>query len=235
MVIDRTTLRYEQLPLQEVCVKKAKTDSAPEINAPLPEPSPMRERIVYAAVAAFLERGYPNVSMLEIATRARISNRDLYAEFENKSALLAYCVSFRAQKIRRPEGMPAIVDEGSLRKALLIFGEHLLQELTDPEVLLVYYLAIVECWRAPEIGNILDECGRQSTKRVLGDLLKQAQVKGLLAKGDAEDMVDEFLALLLQDLTLRLILRVIPRPRQSDFKRRALVAAEAFLILRRRA
>jgi AcrR family transcriptional regulator len=151
--------------------------------------------------------------MLEIATRARISKRDLYAEFENKRALLTHCVSFRAQKMRQPEGLTAAVDDRSLVAALVIFGANLLQELTDPEVLLVYYLAIAECWRAPEVAKILDKCGREVTERVLEDLLEQAQAKGLLARGDTGEMAEEYLALLLRNLLLRLILRVMPLSR----------------------
>lgn len=217
-------------------MKKAKSVSRRAKSPPADpdsDPSPIRHRIIYAAVGAFLERGYSNVSMLEIATRARISNRDLYAEFENKRALLAYCVSFRAQRMKQPEGLPEILDDRSLAAALAIFGENLLHELTDPEVLLVYYLAIVESWRAPEVAKIVDECGRAATERVLRDLLEQAQEKRLLADGNAADMVDEYLALLLRNSMLRLILRVVPRPPRAEMKRRAVAATDAFLALHR--
>lgn len=213
-------------------MKKAKAAPRRMKSSP-PDPSSTRGRIVYAAIAAFLERGYANVSMLEIATRARVSNRDLYAEFENKRALLAYCIDFRAQRMKQPEGLPAVVDDRSLAAALVIFGENLLKELTDPEVLLVYYLAINESWRAPEVAKIVDDYGRKATERVLKELVEQAQAKGLLAEGDAADMVDEYLALLLRNLLLRLILRVMPRPPRADMRRRAAAAAEAFLALHR--
>ena len=39
----------------------------------------VRERILEAAFAAFMKNGYATTSTLEIATRARVSKRDLYA------------------------------------------------------------------------------------------------------------------------------------------------------------
>ena len=39
-----------------------------------------------AAFAALMEKGYARTSTLEIATRARVSKRELYAEFGSKSA-----------------------------------------------------------------------------------------------------------------------------------------------------
>src|SRR3954470_21341885 len=42
------------------------------------EDSPVRDRILEAAFAAFRERGYATTSTLEIAQRARVSKRELY-------------------------------------------------------------------------------------------------------------------------------------------------------------
>lgn len=209
-----------------------KTKSPSRRAEPEPDnPSPLQERIIYAAIAAFLERGYNKVSMRDIARRAQISNRDLYAEFENKSALLVYCITSRAQKMKRPEGLPAIVDSRSLAEALVFFGEALLRQLTHPEVLLVYYLGTMESWRAPEVGKTIDEFGQDATQRALEELFEQAQAKGLIAEGDTEAMAEQYLSLLCGNLLLRLLLRVIPRPRRDVLRKRAMNATDTFLAL----
>jgi len=43
----------------------------------------VRGRILDAAFAAFMKSGYATASMLEIATRARVSKRELYAPVGN--------------------------------------------------------------------------------------------------------------------------------------------------------
>ena len=61
-------------------------------NSAIPDQSssenPMHERILRAAFRAFTENGYADTSTLEIARRAKISKRDLYAKFPNKRAVL---------------------------------------------------------------------------------------------------------------------------------------------------
>ena len=52
-----------------------------------------RERALTAAFAVFRKRGFSGASTLEIATRAQVSKRDLYALFGSKHAMLAACIT----------------------------------------------------------------------------------------------------------------------------------------------
>jgi hypothetical protein len=56
-------------------------------------PRPARERILNAAFATFTERGYGGSSTLEIATRAKVSKRELYALFGDKRAMVIACIA----------------------------------------------------------------------------------------------------------------------------------------------
>ena len=58
----------------------------------------VRERILEAAFAAFMKSGYATASTLEIATRARVSKRELYALVGNKQEMLIACISERAKR-----------------------------------------------------------------------------------------------------------------------------------------
>ena len=58
----------------------------------------VRERILEAAFAAFMKSGYAAASTLEIATRARVSKRELYAFVGNKHEMLIACISRRAER-----------------------------------------------------------------------------------------------------------------------------------------
>ena len=61
-----------------------------------PDTPDVRSRILDAAFALFMQHGYAATSTLEIATRARVSKRDLYTLVGNKQEMLAACVSARA-------------------------------------------------------------------------------------------------------------------------------------------
>jgi len=64
--------------------------------------TPMHERILGAAFQAFMEEGYAGTSTLDIATRAKVSKRDLYANFASKHAVLVDCIKGRADRMRLP-------------------------------------------------------------------------------------------------------------------------------------
>jgi len=49
-----------------------------------------------------MRKGYAATSMLEIATRAHVSKRDIYALIGAKQEMLIACVSERAKRFQAP-------------------------------------------------------------------------------------------------------------------------------------
>src|SRR5215468_4085469 len=111
----------------------------------------VRERILDAAFAAFIKSGYATASTLEIATRARVSKRDLYALVGNKQEMLMACIAGRAKRFQMPADLPVPRDRKSLGRLLATFGARLLQEVSEPKVIAVFRLAIAEAGNAPEV------------------------------------------------------------------------------------
>jgi AcrR family transcriptional regulator len=81
-------------------IKKSKRDSPGSHVQSKHVSSSIRERVLNAAFTLFREHGSSSTSMLDIVTRAGVSKRDLYALFNNKHAVLAACISERAQRMR---------------------------------------------------------------------------------------------------------------------------------------
>ena len=74
-----------------------------------PDPAAsVRDRILGAALKAFAARGYANTSTLEIATRAKVSKRDLYASFPSKQAILLTCITNRTARMPLPPDFPTV-------------------------------------------------------------------------------------------------------------------------------
>src|SRR5262249_18703501 len=67
----------------------------------------VRDRILAAAFEAFQDRGYAATSTLEIATRARVSKRELYSLVGNKQEMLIAAIGERARRLQAPADMPA--------------------------------------------------------------------------------------------------------------------------------
>jgi AcrR family transcriptional regulator len=199
----------------------------------VPEPlsdnkSGVRARILGAAFQAFTEGGYAGASTLKIATRAKVSKRDLYAIFENKQAMLLACIKTHADKMRMPAGLPTPQTPDGLAATLTAFGKNLLKETSHPEVVAMFRLAISEAERLPEVAKAIS-AGRDAVRQTVRTLVLQAQSRGFLRAGAAREMADVFLALLREDLMMGLLLKVAPRPEPLKTEQRATAATRIFL------
>ena len=187
-----------------------------------------RKRILGAALSAFMEGGYAQTSTLEIATRARVSKRELYALFGNKEAMLIACITERAQRLKAPVDLPELRDRDILAKVLTAFGTRLLTETTDPVVVAVFRLAISETVHAPKVAQALDSIGRKPTRESLRVIMANARSAGLCG-GDPDAMTETFLGLLWGDLMTGLLLQVADRPSAAEIVRRARDTTMAFM------
>ncbi|BDG05038.1 TetR/AcrR family transcriptional regulator [Anaeromyxobacter oryzae] len=192
--------------------------------------SALRRRILGAAFTAFTELGYSRTSTLEIATRARVSKRELYALVGNKESMLIECIRDRSERFPLPADLPEAKDREMLTAALTRFAERFLREVTDPSVIETFRLAIAEAVTAPEVARALEEFGRERGRSVVRDALSKARADHLVS-GDPEEMTRRFFALLWGDLLLNMLLRTVGRPDEAEIARRSAEAARAMLML----
>jgi len=190
----------------------------------------VRERILKAAFAAFTKSGYATASTLEIATRARVSKRELYALVGNKQEMLIACIRERAKRFDVPADLPVLRDRETLAQVLASFGAKLVREASDPTVIAVFRLAICEVIHAPEVARALDSIARETSRAALRKIMARAQASGLLT-GHPAELANQFAGLLWRDLQISLLLGVAARPNPREIAGRARDAAAAFLQL----
>src|SRR5258708_5271916 len=190
----------------------------------------VRERILDAAFAAFMKNGYATTSTLEIATRARVSKRELYALVGNKQEMLMACISERAKRFDVPAELPVLRDREILAQVLASFGAKLVREISDPAVIAVFRLAIGEAVQAPEVARALDSIGREASRAALRKIMDPAQASGLLT-GRPSELASQFAGLLLGLLMVSLLPRLAHRTSPREIAGRARAAAAAFLQL----
>jgi AcrR family transcriptional regulator len=193
--------------------------------------TPMHERILGAAYQAFMEEGYAGTSTLDIATRAKVSKRDLYANFASKHAVLVACIKSRAERMRLPPDLPIPGSRQMLASTLTAFATNLVREISHPSVIATFRLAIAEATRSPEIAQALDSGGRDAARRALAELLASAQLTGLIGPGEPAEMAMQFLGLLWEGLMVGLLLGVAATPEPAEAERRAAKATAAFMHL----
>ena len=192
-------------------------------------------RILRAAFAAFSEVGYAEASTLDIARRARVSKRDLYARYGSKQAMLIACIKNRARRMGLAPELPAPTSREQLAETLSTFATGIVREVSDPTVIATFRLAIAEARHAPEIAQTLDVAGRGATRGALAALFARAQSAGLIDPGDPpsdpDEMATQYLGLLWEGLMVGMLLGVEAAPTPAAAEVRAARATAAFLRL----
>src|SRR4030088_2013927 len=98
------------------------TSSTPKAGPEGADETSARARILDAAFSAFMESGFAETSTLEIATRARVSKRELYALVGSKQEMLMACIGERAKRLQVPTDLPELYARESLARGLATFG-----------------------------------------------------------------------------------------------------------------
>jgi len=189
-----------------------------------------RGRILHAAMSIFCERGFAAATTLEIATRARVSKRELYALFGSKAAMLRACIAWRAARMLPAEPPPPARDLETFAATLTAYGARLLVEISHPAVQAVYRLAVTESDHSPEIAIELGRV-RDANRAAIAALFAQAQAAGLLDDADPAVIAGQFFHLLWGDLMQRLLERTAPPPTEEQAAQAARAATAAVLAL----
>jgi AcrR family transcriptional regulator len=210
--------------------KKSKIAS-PFHPSPIDDLPPRRRAILAAAFQVLMDKGYAGASTIEIATRAKVSKRELYAEFGSKAGILEALIASTSARMQAPLALPDVADRAALGKALTRYGATVLRELCHPAVIAINRLAAAEAGGASELGRILDRSGREPNRLALGGFIARAQKAGLLGKGDPDRIGGQFFSLLLGDIPLRLMLGTAAPPGAKEIDERAEATAEAVLRL----
>jgi hypothetical protein len=122
-------------------------------------------------------------------------------------------------------------DRRELHIVLVQFGSVLLHELSAPDVVALYRLAVSEADRSPEVAQALDLHGRQAACAALRDVLQAARSAHMLDTIEIDALVNRFMSALLDDVLMRLALGIRKRPGEREIARRALEAAGTVLPL----
>ncbi len=189
-----------------------------------------RGRILEAAFRAFTEGGYAATSTLEIATRARVSKRELYALVGTKHEMLIACIRERSRRFQVPADMPKPRDRETLAHLMVSIATQLVREISDPTVMAVFRLAIAESVHAPEVARTLDSIGREASRAALRGIMTEATQSRLL-EGEPPLLAEQFSALLWGELLVSLLLGVAPQPSPGEIAGRVRDAVSAFLQL----
>ena len=153
-----------------------------------------RERIVRAAAALFLKKGYDNVSIDEIIGVAGGSKATIYAWFGGKEGLFEEMVRRECMDVT----MAIHVDSaGSLEAQLTEIGHSFLAMVLSPPILEFHRLMVSIGRTFPQTGRLFYETGPDSAYSIVANWIAKHQKDGHVIEEDPYRLAVLFLDMLI--------------------------------------
>lgn len=135
------------------------------------------------ALRSFLDKGYAETTMSEIAATLGGSKATLWSYFRSKEDLFAAVVS-QGMEAYHAGLMQILGAPGELRPTLHRFATNLLLRVTTDDAIGLHRLVMTEGCRFPKMGQIFFEIAPNHTRALLTDYLAAAMKKGQLRDAD---------------------------------------------------
>ncbi len=143
-----------------------------------------RQAIVDAAFRVFMEVGFDQASMSDIAARSGASKATLYNYFSSKEEMFAEIMSgTAADEIR--DAFAQLKATGPIADTLIVFGEHYLNAILQPSILAIRRLAIGEGNRS-DLGCAFYERGPKIGWGMLTEFIAEAMEAGKLKRANPD-------------------------------------------------
>jgi AcrR family transcriptional regulator len=162
-----------------------------------------RAAILAAAGAVFTERGYHGARTIDVAARANISKRDLYAAFPSKEDLLAALIEEGAKTMTAPLALAHPGTRAAFYAALDAFGRKFLERQLSAPRLALLRLMIARAAENPGQGGDSDAAVREGVWDALGAFFVSAAEAGLVRfLPPPRDAAGAYLSILQGDLVM---------------------------------
>lgn len=190
--------------------------------------SPKAQQIIAAARKAFLDTGYGETSMDQVAKSAGVSKATLYAHFTNKQALFGAVIAEECNRTACTLFEPGPGSD-DVRSTLTRLGRNFCDMVLDPVKLSGYRVVVAEAGRFPELGEAFYQAG---PARVVGGLaiyLERMTAAGRLDVPHARLAASQFLGMIKADHYMRRLFGIADGPGDPSPADAVDAAVEVFL------
>lgn len=160
-------------------------------------------QIEAAALELLVEKGYSNISMLQIAKKACASNQTLYAWYGNKAKLFQSLIEAHSKKMK--EAFNEASNSGGDPLAVLqIIGPMLLEFVTSKEAIIVNRAAITDSTDSGLLAQAIDLGVRQEVLGIIEAIFDKCIAKERLTPDTcAMDATETYISLLFGEVQIR--------------------------------
>jgi AcrR family transcriptional regulator len=153
------------------------------------------EELLSVALDIFLERGFEQATMEEIATCVGMSKRTVYAYYEDKPALFKAAVRRAIELYTIPRAAIEAVVTGDLEESLTAIARQRIANLTTPVANKLQRILGTQSFRFPVLFNESFEKGAGPVIDVLCDLFARYSAQGEISVPEPQRVATSFLSL----------------------------------------
>jgi TetR/AcrR family transcriptional repressor of mexJK operon len=190
-----------------------------------------RKVLLLAATELFLDNGYDNTSMDEVAAKAAVSKPTVYKYFSDKERLFAEIVRATTGEI---DGLMRMVTETmagqtSAEPGLLVLAHRFITVLMQPRILRLRRLVMANSDRFPDVGRSWYEEGFERVLGTLATTFQSLADRKLLRVDDPLLAANHFVGMLLWIPINRAMFTGDHHSNRDELERFAVAAVGAFL------
>lgn len=186
-----------------------------------------RATILDASTRVFLEKGFSESGMTEIAAQAEVSTATLYNHFAGKEELFDAVVERLWHKLRPEEGPEAW--DMPPDQALTHFGRSVLKVLLSPTSLALFRVVIAQAGRFPEMTQAFRYHGDEAIIQTLAQYLSRQTKLGVLAVNQPDQAARQFLGMVKETVFWPRVLGVGKPPSKREVEDAVSNAVSIFL------
>jgi AcrR family transcriptional regulator len=159
-------------------------------------PPTHKSRIMDAASRLFLEQGFDSTSTADIARRAKVSKRELYGHFSNKTAILTEVIRSLQSHIWADMDVEWS-STGDLRSTLLHAGRAIAQRVASEAFQNLFRIVAAESFQVPEAAREFYQLGPLAGRKQTARFFRKQMNAGSMPKANALEAADHFLDLVI--------------------------------------
>lgn len=153
------------------------------------------EELLDTALDIFLERGFEQTTIEEIATAVSTSKRTVYAYYEDKSALFKAAVSRAIERYTMPRAVFEAIATEDIEETLMAFARMRVANIATPVALKLQRILAAQSYRFPELFNAAFEQGAGPAIDFLCDLFARHSARGEIDVAEPQRAAVAFLSL----------------------------------------
>jgi TetR/AcrR family transcriptional repressor of mexJK operon len=163
------------------------------------------EELLNIALDIFLERGFEQATMEEIAIQVGMSKRTVYARYEDKGTLFKAAVRRAIERYTVPRDTLEAIATDDLEATLAAIARLRIANVATPVATKLQRILSAQSYRFPELFNAAFEEGAGPTIRFLSDLFVRYNAQGKIDVSEPQRAAAAFLSLVVGGPARRIV------------------------------